>query len=171
MLQEISKKLTMKKSFFITQLEGFFNTISNEYQELIHKLEVQNSILQEKVNDLEKDITNLVEIKKRYEKESEINKRRIRDLQETLAKGKQLSSTTFVDGVMEENKKLKDELSKLKSNSINPNEAQNLKDKLAKLQTYVAKGATAYSDQLSSQKSEEIIKEISETLKKEKFEK
>ncbi len=168
MLQEISKKLTMKKSFFITQLEGFFNTISSEYQELIHKLEVENSILQEKINDLEKDIKNLVEIKKRYEKESQIDKRRIRDLQETLAKGKQLGSAGFADALMEENRKLKEELERAKANVVNEDEVKKLKDKLAKLQTYVSKGASAYGEQLSTQKSEEIIKEISESLKKDK---
>ncbi|HIP02056.1 MAG TPA: hypothetical protein EYG75_00905, partial [Campylobacterales bacterium] len=61
MLKEISKKLTMKKTFFVTQLESFFNTISQEYQEIISAKEVENSLLTEKLNKHELDIKNLVE--------------------------------------------------------------------------------------------------------------
>jgi CHASE3 domain sensor protein len=167
MLQEISKKLTMKKSFFTTQLEGFFNSISNEYQEFIHKLEVQNSLLQEKIAELEKDIKNLVEIKNRYEKESEIDKRRIRELQESLAKGKNLSSTAFTETLQKENEKLKRELEELRSSSVDKNEVKELKDKLSKLQNYISKGASVYNETITSQRSEELLKEISEALKKE----
>ncbi len=166
MLKDISKKLTMKKTFFTTQLEGFFNSITQEYQELIHQMEVEKRVLEEKIVKLEEDVKNLVEIKKRYEKESSINSRLINDYKDTLANSKELNSFAYAQKLQKENTILKDELEKLKTKEVDNQEVDDLKNQVKKLQAHLAKGISAYNDNISTQKSEELIKEISDSLKK-----
>jgi len=166
MLKEISKKLTMKKTFFTTQLDGFFNSITQEYQDAIHQIEVEKRVLQEKVIKLEQDVKNLVEIKNKYERSSSIDKRLINDYKDNLANTKQLSSSAYSQKLQQENQLLKDELEKLKKTQTQPKEVEELKEKVKKLQGYLAKGVSAYNDNIITQKNEELIKEINESLKK-----
>ncbi len=166
MLQDISKKLTMKKTFFTTQLEGFFNSITQEYNNLIHELEVEKRLIEEKASKLEKDVENLVEIKKNYEKSSQIDKRRIQELQETLAKSRNIGSSAYTETLQNENATLKKELESLKSNHHDSQEVQQLQENVDRLKGFLAKGANPYQDNLMSEKKEDIIKEISESLKK-----
>ena len=156
----------MKKTFFTTQLEGFFNSITQEYQTLIHELEVEKRVLEEKVQKLEKDVTNLVQIKKEHEKTSEIDKRRIREFQETLSSSKDMHSGAYAQNLQKENATLKNKISALEKNGINSEEIKLLQEKIQKLQGYISKGANAYSTNLMSEQKENIIKEISESLKK-----
>jgi tricorn protease-like protein len=107
MLKEISKKLTMKKTFFVTQLESFFNTITQEYQEIIGEKEIEISILQEKLNKQEKDIQNLVEIKGKLQKIEEIDKKRIDSLQEEVSRLRLSSDNTYNQNLANENRELK----------------------------------------------------------------
>jgi len=165
-LQDISKKLTMKKTFFTTQLEGFFNSITQEYNNLIHELEVEKRLIEEKASKLEKDVENLVEIKKNYEKSSQIDKRRIQELQETLAKSRNIGSSAYTETLQNENATLKKELESLKSNHHDSQEVQQLQENVDRLKGFLAKGANPYQDNLMSEKKEDIIKEISESLKK-----
>lgn len=166
MLKDISKKLTMKKTFFTTQLEGFFNSITQEYQTLIHELEVEKRVVEEKAAKLENDVQNLVAIKKEFEKSSEIDKRRIKELQESLAKSRNVGSNTYVESLQSENESLKKELETLKKDAHDSQEVKSLEEKIQKLQGYISKGASAYNDNLMSEQKETIIKEISESLKK-----
>ncbi len=166
MLKEISKKLTMKKTFFTTQLEGFFNSITQEYQTIIHELEVEKRVLAEKITKLEKDVDNLVEIKKKYEKSDQIDKRRIKELQSSLASSKNVHSGAYTENLQQENESLKKALKDLKEAPRDDEETDALKAKIKQLQSYISKGASAYNDSLMSEKKEEIIKEISESLKK-----
>jgi len=156
MIKEISKKLTMKKTFFVTQLESFFNTISQEYQELINAKEIENSILQEKVNKLELDVKNLVEIRRKLEKSEQIYKKQIESMQaQTVTLRK--SNSNIDQSIGLKNKiEAKDDTQEL----------EKLKAKIKQLQGFISKGATAYSDNLANQKSEELIQEISQSLKK-----
>jgi predicted RNase H-like nuclease (RuvC/YqgF family) len=165
-LKDISKKLTMKKTFFTTQLEGFFNSITQEYQTLIHELEVEKRVVEERVSKLEKDVENLVEIKKSLEKTNQIDQRRIKELQESLASSRHLGSNAYVETLQEENEQLKNEIQTLKNNQADNEEVEALKEKVQKLQGYISKGANAYNDNLMSETKESIIKEISESLKK-----
>ena len=166
MLKEISKKLTMKKTFFTTQLEGFFNSITQEYQDAIHEIEVEKRVLQEKVIKLEKDVQNLVEIKNKYERTSDIDKRVINDYKDNLANSRELSSSAYSQKLQKENEILKSELEELKKTKSDPKETQELQDKVKELQGYLAKGVSAYNDNIITQKNEELIKEINESLKK-----
>jgi DNA repair ATPase RecN len=169
MLKEISKKLTMKKTFFTTQLEGFFNSITQEYQDAIHEIELEKRVLQEKVIKLEKDVQNLVEIKNRYEKTRDIDKRLINGYKDNLANSRELSSSAYAQKLQKENEILKSELEELKKIKSAPQETQELqelKEKVKKLQGYLAKGISAYNDSIITQKNEELIKEINESLKK-----
>ncbi len=165
-LQDISKKLTMKKTFFTTQLEGFFNSITQEYNNLIHELEVEKRLLEEKANKLEKDVQNLVAIKQEYEKNSHIDKRRIKELQESLATSRNLGSNAYTKKLQDENETLKQELKALQSNHHDSQEVVQLQEKVEKLKNFLAKGANPYQDNLISEKKEDIIKEISASLKK-----
>ncbi len=166
MLQDISKKLTMKKTFFTTQLEGFFNAITQEYHNHIHELEVEKRLTEEKVAKLQKDVENLVAIKKEYEKSAQIDKRRIKELQETVATSKHLSSNAYVESLQNENAALKKELDKLKSTSHDSTEIAQLQENVERLKGFLAKGTNPYQENLLSEKKEDIIKEISASLKK-----
>lgn len=166
MLKDISKKLTMKKTFFTTQLEGFFNSITQEYNNLIHELEVEKRLIEEKATKLEKDVENLVAIKKEYEKSSEIDKRRIKELQESLARSRNIGSNAYTETLQNENEAFKKELQTLKSDHHDSKEVKELQEKVQKLQGFLIKGANAYTDNIMSEKKENIIKEISESLKK-----
>jgi len=162
MLKEISKKLTMKKTFFVTQLESFFNSITQEYQEIINSKDVEISIMQEKLNKQETDIKNLVEIKNSLQKNEEIYKKQITSLQEEVAKLRQSSDNSYNQNLANENRELKKQIES-KEDSL---EIKNLKLKIKQLQNIISKGATAYSDNLANQNSEKLIQEISQSLKK-----
>jgi len=162
MLKEISKKLTMKKTFFVTQLESFFNTISQEYQEIINAKEVENSILMEKLKKQELDINNLIEIKNKLQKAEEIDKRRIVSLQEEVSRLRQSSDNTYNQNLANENRELKKRIES-KNDSA---ELHELRAKVKQLQGFISKGANAYNDNLANQSSEKLIQEISESLKK-----
>jgi len=162
MLKEISKKLTMKKTFFVTQLESFFNTITQEYQELINAKELENSILQEKLSKHELDIKNLVEIKYKLQKTEEIDKKRIASLQEEVNRLRLASDNTYNQNLADENRQLK-KIVESKDDSAELNE---LKAKIKQLQGFISKGANAYNDNLANQSSEKLIQEISKSLKK-----
>jgi len=166
MLKDISKKLTMKKTFFTTQLEGFFNSITQEYNNIIHELEVEKRLTEEKATKLEKDVENLVTIKKEYEKSSEIDKRRIKELQESLAKSRNVGSSAYTQTLQNENRTLKKELEALKSDHHDSKEMQVLEEKVQKLQGFLAKGSNPYAENISNENKENIIREISESLKK-----
>ncbi len=162
MVKEISKKLTMKKTFFVTQLESFFGTISQEYQEIVNQKEIENSILQEKLNKLELDVKNLVEIKKSLNKSAEIEKKRLESLQAEVEKLRQSSNNSYNQNLANENRELKKQLESKDDSS----ELFELKAKIKQLQSFISKGATAYGDNLANQKSEQLIQEISQSLKK-----
>ena len=166
MLKDISKKLTMKKTFFTTQLEGFFNSITQEYNNIIHELEVEKRLTEEKATKLEKDVENLVTIKKEYEKSSKIDKRRIKELQESLAKSRNVGSSAYTQTLQNENRTLKKELEALKSDHHDSKEMQVLEEKVQKLQGFLAKGSNPYAENISNENKENIIREISESLKK-----
>ncbi len=162
MLKEISKKLTMKKTFFVTQLESFFNTITQEYQEVINTKEIENSILQEKNNKLEQDVKNLVQIKNSLTKKLEIEQKRVQSLQNEVEKIRQYSDNSYNQNLLEENRELKKRVdSKDESTQL-----QELKTKVKQLQSFISKGANAYNDNLANQNSEKLIQEISRSLKK-----
>lgn len=62
-MKDIAKKLSMKKTFFVTQLESFFSSITQEYQEKFHDLEVKNKLSHDKIQKQQRDIDSLVEIR------------------------------------------------------------------------------------------------------------
>lgn len=162
MLKEISKKLTMKKTFFVTQLESFFNTITQEYQEIINAKEIENSLLQEKINKLELDVKNLVEIKNRQNKTIEIEQKRLESLQDEVKNLRQSSDSSYNQNLARENRELKQQL----ESKDDSEELAELKTKIKQLQGFISKGATAYNENLANQNSEKLIQEINESLKK-----
>ncbi len=157
MLKDISKKLTMKKTFFVTQLEGFFNAISSEYQELIHQKEVENSLLEEKIAKCEKDIKNLVNIKEELTTKLLEKDDYIKNLENKLSE----PEDTKYKKLLQENLSYKEQLQKNSSEEITK-----LKEQITKLQNIIAKGAHSYNDTLQNQNKEALIEEISKTLKK-----
>jgi len=162
MIREISKKLTMKKTFFVTQLETFFNAISQEYQELLNEKELENSILSEKLNKCETDIQNLVEIKNKLLKAEELSKKQISSLQEEVTRLRQSSDNTYNQNLASENRELKQRL----ESKGDSQELHQLRGKVKQLQGFISKGANAYNDNLANHNSEQLIKDISDSLKK-----
>ncbi len=156
----------MKKTFFTTQLEGFFNSISQEYQEAIHKIELEKRALEERIADLEKDVKNLVEIKKAYENELKLDKSLISEYKSTLDTSSTADKNSYTKKLEDENLLLKEELKKTKLHLDKNEEVESLKDQIKKLQAHLAKGISAYNDNISRQKSEEIIKEIKNNISK-----
>jgi chromosome segregation ATPase len=159
MLKDISKKLTMKKSFFVTQLEGFFNAISQEYQELIHQKEVENSLLEERIQKLENDVKNLVKIREELSQQLKERENYIAKLERENTTASS-SSDHHYKKLLEENRKLKEQL-----RTTEGEEVKRLKNELEKLRTLLAKGQNAYQDTLSEQHKEALIEEISKSLK------
>jgi predicted RNase H-like nuclease (RuvC/YqgF family) len=158
MLKDISKKLTMKKSFFVTQLEGFFNAITQEYQDLIHQKEVENSLLEEKVGKLEHDIANLVGIRKKLQEELAQKDRQIEKLAKEAAAEKE---DAHYRQLLAENIALREALKKSGSEEV-----ERLRNELEKMRTILTKGAGSYQDALSQQQREMLIEEITKSLKK-----
>lgn len=161
MLKDISKKLTMKKSFFVTQLEGFFNAISQEYQELIHQKEVENSLLEEQVQKLQKDIDNLVTIRKELTEQLQRQQEHIKKLEEEAYRNKKLSEDDLYKKLLEENHTLRAELKKSGSEEV-----RQLKAQLEKLQRFIARGGDSYRENLDMQNREALIEEINKSLKR-----
>ncbi len=158
MIKEISKKLTMKKSFFVTQLEGFFNAISQEYQDLIHQKEVENSLLEEKIQKLEKDISNLARIREHLQEQLREKEAYIQKLENDLVRDQDAQYKKL----LEENRTLKAELSRQNESQ----EVQALKQQIEKLQKVIASAGKSYHDTLTQQSKEALIEEISKSLKK-----
>ncbi|OQX72508.1 MAG: hypothetical protein B6D59_08275 [Campylobacteraceae bacterium 4484_4] len=145
MLKDITKKLSMKKTFFTTQLESFFDAISQEYQNLLHEKEVENSLLKEQNRKYARDIENLVKIKHDLQTKLQMQREEIARLKKELETKEQ---------------------SRISAPKSDSEEVAALKEKIKKLQEYISRGASAYGEHLMNQKSEEIVKEISEKIKK-----
>ena len=162
MLKDISKKLTMKKSFFVTQLEGFFNAITQEYQELIHQKEVENSLLEEKIQKLERDVANLVEI--RHSLQDALNQKEayITKLEQECSRAAEKPGDAHYQRLLEENIALREQLKKSSSEEVEALRAQ-----LEKMRALLSKGAGSYQDALTEQQKEKLIEEITKNLKKE----
>ncbi len=165
MLKDISKKLTMKKTFFVTQLEGFFNAISHEYQELIHQKEIENAALQEKMTELEKDVKNLVEIKNRLLKEVSIEKEHVNTLQNELKTLQNNNKSDFQHKLIVENQELKKKIDTKEQNESQAATIKSLQEQIKKLQQIISKGSS-YKNTLQDQNQEALIEEISKSLKK-----
>ncbi len=169
MLNDISKKIALKKTFFITQLDTLLNTVQNEYQEIIHKQEMELSLLRDKNEKYKKDIQNLVEIRNNLAKENTKLKAENSRLKILLSKKDSKEITDKV--LLEENEKLvkkiealERELKKLSQENKSLNQ---MKEKILSLQAAVQKGSNAYNQNLAQQKNEDLIKEIKEALSKE----
>ncbi len=162
MTSEIAKKLSMKKTFFTTQLDSLFNSLSTEYQNIINKKDIEISLLKEKIEKQEKDIKNLVAIKNNFIKNSDIENKRLQSLQEEVNTLRNSSNNEYNKNLANENRDLKKRL------EINDDsdEIKMLKEKIIKLQSYITKGANAYSSSLSDQNSQKLIQEITQSLKK-----
>jgi len=159
-MTELSKKLSMKKTFFVTQLESFFNTITSEFQEKINSLELENKLLKEENEKLSYDVKNLVEIKNRLLKEIEDEKKEKRSLKDEVISLKTISNDERNIELLRENNKLKKETTSLIE------EIDELKKKINNLQTFLQKGAGAYSQSILEKKKEEVIKEITKNITK-----
>jgi uncharacterized protein YlxW (UPF0749 family) len=156
-MNNITKKLSMKKTFFVTQLENFFTTISSEYQELFNALEIDNQLLIEKNQKQKRDIDNLVKIKDELSQKLQEAKSQIEELENELKHIKSVKSDEQNIELIRKNAILK------KQNSSQ--EVKELKQKISNLQNFIQKGGSAYNQSISNQNSENIVKEISKTLK------
>ncbi len=167
MLNEIAKKLALKKTFFMTQLDSFFNALQNEYQEIIHKQDLELSLLKEKVQKYSKDIENLVKIRDNLSKQITQLKAENSRLKLLLSKKE---NGKVDDSLIKENSELSKKVESLEYElerlSKENRMLLEIKDKILDIQSNIAKGTDSYSQNLLRKKSEDIIKEIKETLKK-----
>jgi len=149
-MTELAKKLSMKKTFFVTQLESFFSTMTTEFQEKINSLEVENKLLKEQNQKLSYDVDNLVKIKNKLLSEKEEKEHEIKSLQNELDKYKQTTNDERNLELIRENNRLKKEANTLTQ------EVENLKTKITNLQNFLQKGAGAYSENLLNQKKRKL---------------
>ena len=150
----------MKKTFFVTQLESFFSTMTTEFQEKVSSLELENKLLKEQNEKLNYDVKNLVDIKNSLLEEIEEFKKERKELQDELQSLKVISNDERNLELIRENNKLKN-----KTNSL-VKEIEGLKDKIGNLQTFLQKGAGAYGNSILEQKKEEVIREITRNITK-----
>jgi len=159
-MTELAKKLSMKKTFFVTQLESFFSSITSEFQEKLNSLEVENKLLKEQNEKLNYDVKNLVDIKNKLLKEIEETNSEKKSLEDEVITLKTLSNDERNLELLRENNKLKKETITLVE------EIEALKQKINNLQTFLQKGAGAYNQSILEQKKEEVIKEITKNITK-----
>ena len=148
----------MKKTFFTTQLESFFSSITQEFSEKINALELEKNILQDKNNKLEIDINALTKIRTKLTNELEDANKEIKELTNELIYTKNVTTDEQNLELIRENNKLKEQI---KSDDITL-----LKQKIANLQNFIQKGGSGYNQTLLEQKNEDIVKEINKNLKK-----
>ncbi len=167
MLNEIAKKLALKKTFFMTQLDSFFNALQNEYQELIHKQDLELSLLKEKLQKYQKDIENLVKIRDNLSKQ--LTELRAENSRLKLLLSKK-ENGRLDDTLVKENSKLARKVESLEYElerlSKENRMLLEIKDKILNLQSNISKGAESYTQNMLQKKNEDIIKEIKEYLKK-----
>ena len=164
-MKEVAKKLSMKKTFFVTQLESFFNTITQEYQEKFNSLEVENRLLIQKTQTQQKDIDSLIEIRNNLSIELEATQVSIKKLEDELKYTKSITVDEHNLELIRENNLLKSKL-EISDNQNSDDEVELLKQKIINLQSFIQKGAGAYNQSIMNRKNEEIVKEISDSLKK-----
>ena len=159
-MTELTKKISMKKTFFTTQLESFFSSITSEFSEKLNSLEVENKVLKEQNQKLDYDVKNLVEIKNSLTDSLEKANSKVASLELKLKKLTEVSNDDRNIELIKDNNKLK------KTNNSLAQELENLKQKMSNLQNFIQKGANAYSKSLMDGKKEEIIKEITKNISK-----
>ncbi len=169
MLNDISKKIALKKTFFITQLDTLLNTLQQEYQDALHKQRLELSLLKQQNEKYEQDIKNLVKIRSDLSKQLTALKAENSRLKLMLTK----KDTSFLnEKLLEDNNNLEKEVESLKSEleklSKENRDLLEIKDKIVNLQSYISKGAMAYNQNILQKKSEDLIKDIKETLTKKK---
>ncbi len=158
-MEDLAKKLSMKKTFFVTQLESFFSSITSEFTQKLNSYEVKNNLLKEENKKLKYDVENLVKIKQDLHQKLEEKEQKIKSLQKDLIYAKEISTDEQNLELIRENNKLKNLL------STQEEEIKRLNERLKKLQNFATKGASAYNQTMLEKKNEEIVKKITQNLK------
>ncbi len=159
-MEDLTKKLSMKKTFFVTQLESFFSSMSTEFTQKLSSYEIENRVLKQENIKLSYDVENLVKIKNKLSSDIEKKDLKIKKLQEELLYVKEISTDQRNLELIRENNKLKSSVSSYEK------EIENLNQKLKTMQNFASKGANAYSQSILNKKNEEIVREITQSLKK-----
>jgi len=159
-MKELIKKLSLKKAFFATQLESFFNSMVLEFQEKCNSLQTQNKLLEEKNKKLEYDVKNLEKIKKDLLALLEEEEKKNKLLTQELQKVKKSNLDEEKIFLSQENEKLKSKIADLNS------EIKKIEEKFFKMQAVLKKGTNAYKENLLEKKTEELLKEITKNISK-----
>ena len=159
-MEDLTKKLSMKKTFFVTQLESFFSSITTEFTQKLSSYEVENRVLKQENEKLSYDVENLVKIKEKLTLELEEKSSEIDELKRELTFVKEVSTDEQNLELIRENNRLKSTVSSQKK------ELETLNQKLKNIQNFASKGANPYNQSILDKKNEEIVKEITQNLKK-----
>ncbi len=159
-MEDLTKKLSMKKTFFVTQLESFFSSITTEFTQKLSSYEVENRVLKQENKKLSYDVQNLVKIKESLSKQVEKKTSELKELEKELIYVKEVSSDEQNLELIRENNKLKTTLSTQKE------ELDSLNQKIKTLQNFASKGANPYNQSILNKKNEDIVREITQNLKK-----
>ncbi len=144
----------MKKTFFVTQLESFFSSITTEFTQKLSSYEVENKVLKQENEKLKYDVDNLVKIKEELLSQVAQKTSQIDELKKELVYVKEVSTDEQNLELIRENNKLKNTITSQKE------EIENLNQKLKKLQNFASKGKNPYNQSILEKKNEEIVKEI-----------
>jgi len=159
-MEDLTKKLSMKKTFFVTQLESFFSSITTEFTQKLSSYEVENRVLKQENEKLSYDVENLVKIKDSLTNQLEEKILETKELKKELIYVKEVSTDEQNLELIRENNRLKTTISTQQS------ELDSLNQKIKTLQNFASKGANPYNQSILEKKNEEIVKEITENLKK-----
>ena len=159
-MENLTKKLSMKKTFFVTQLESFFSTITSEYNQKLSSYEIENKVLKQENEKLKYDVDNLIKIKNNLTYNAQEQDVTIQDLKNELVYIKEVSTNEQNLELIRENNKLKKLLAEKED------EVKESKDKLKSLQNFASKSSNPYNQSILNKKNEEIVKEITESLRK-----
>ena len=159
-MENLTKKLSMKKTFFVTQLESFFSSMTSEFTQKLSSYEIENRVLKQENEKLKYDVENLVKIKNNLTYNMEEQNTTLKELKSELAYVKEVSTNDQNLELIRQNNRLK------KTLDAKEDELKELKEKLKNFQNFASKGTNPYNQSILNKKNEEIVKEITQSLRK-----
>jgi uncharacterized coiled-coil DUF342 family protein len=186
-IREISKKSVTKKSFIISNIHDLTTTLQNEYSLIISRKEDEIQELKNKETELLKDFKHILNLKNDLLKSIEIEtsnhqktletlkwfenqttelEKKVDKLMETLEQDRNKCQET-VFNLLKKIETFQEDINQVASKN---NELIELRDKIARLKTYIEKGGGAYNHNntqpTESQKILQTIKDLVSSSKR-----
>lgn len=178
-LADMAKNANHRKSAIISELDSFLSDLIEEYQSLLHQKDAEVTLLQEKLEDSQKEIRELYTVKNdlldSLEKHSLNTKKAFEALSEKDAQLLSLQEeledykkkiNTLEDACDQSNGDLIRQVKALQHDlSHSENKSQEvvaLKEKIAQLHTYIERGGLAYNKALMEMENKKKVEKKGE---------